>query len=212
MTLSAGDVREVRFTRTSFREGYDPDEVDAFLERVATTLGAFASGRPLEAPLTREHVEAVRFRPTKFREGYDQDEVDDFLDLVAAALAEAARSAHESAPGRHGEHGPHAQPGPRGPRTVLEAYAAARGIDAATLRASVPPVTRRGSGYVTADVDAFLERAARALEDRRRGVLPELTAHEVRTVRFRAAGWRAERYDHETIDALLDRVEAALTG
>jgi len=217
VTLSVGEVREKRFSRTSFREGYDPDEVDAFLDRVATTLAAYASGRPPEAPLTREHVLAVRFRPTKFREGYDQDEVDDFLDLAAVALTEASHAAHEHAPGQHG--GPTGYGGDvervehveHGRRTVLEADAAQRGIDSATLRASVPAPTRRGSGYVTEDVDAFVDRAARALDDRRRGAVPDLTAHEVRTVRFRAAGWRAERYDHATIDALLDRVEAALT-
>lgn len=204
MALSAGDVRAVRFTRTSFREGYDPDEVDAFLERAAATLAAFASGRPLEAPLTREHVEAVRFRPTRLREGYDQDEVDDLLDDVADALAEAARAAREHAPGEPGS--------PHGRRTVLEAPAAESVIDAVTLWAALPAPTRHGPGYASDEVDAFVERAARALEDRGRGVVPELTPHEVRTVRFRSAGWRAERYDHETVDALLDRVEAALAG
>lgn len=212
MTLSAGDVREKRFTRTSFREGYDPEEVDAFLDRAATTLAAYASGRPPEAPLTPEHVDAVRFRPTRFREGYDQDEVDDFLDLVTDALARVSVELHE--PGAPVTHGVPGEPVPRVGPDVHAAGAGSHGagLDAATLRASVPAPARRGPGYVVEEVDAFVERAARALEDRRQGVVPELTAHEVRTVRFHAAGWRGERYPYAEVDALLDRVVAALSG
>lgn len=65
---------------TSFREGYDQQEVDAFAARVVAALdGSDGSLRP-------EDVLTQRFRSTKFRQGYDQDAVDDLLDRVVVTL------------------------------------------------------------------------------------------------------------------------------
>lgn len=65
---------------TSFREGYDPEEVGVFAARVTAALdGSDGSLRP-------EDVLGQRFRSTKFRQGYDQDAVDDLLDEVVVAL------------------------------------------------------------------------------------------------------------------------------
>ncbi|WP_258725942.1 DivIVA domain-containing protein [Cellulomonas sp. NS3] len=208
--LTAHDVRGARFARTRFREGYDIGEVDALLGRAAATLEVLAGQRPGPAVLTARDVADSRFMATKFRDGYDQVEVDDFLDALATALASAAASASRSADPTDP---PGAQPLAGALRTVLEAHAAeraARSWDSPALRAAVPEVTRRGPGYVREDVDAFLERAARSLDDLRRGATPELGPQDVRAARFREAGWRAERYDQDAIDALLDRVEASL--
>ncbi|NRD26787.1 DivIVA domain-containing protein [Frigoribacterium sp. VKM Ac-2836] len=90
----ARDVTEKGFTPVRFRGGYAMDDVDAFLERIRTTLAAYEQGTA-SGVLTAVDVVDSRFRPTKFKEGYDQDEVDDFLDQVVAALRR-----HESTGGR----------------------------------------------------------------------------------------------------------------
>lgn len=80
------DIDGVRFTPTKFREGYDQDEVDEYLDRVRAALADWETGRP--APMLTSHdVVTKSFQPTKFRAGYDQREVDDFLDDVVRTLA-----------------------------------------------------------------------------------------------------------------------------
>jgi DivIVA domain-containing protein len=83
--LHADDVRNVSFSSTKWREGYDHDEVDDFLDRVEAQLRYDGSGRSVK-PLTAEAVIDQKFRATKFRPGYDQDEVDDFLDRIVTEL------------------------------------------------------------------------------------------------------------------------------
>jgi DivIVA domain-containing protein len=80
--LSADDVHQVRFARARYREGYDQDEVDDFLDRVERQL----RGRDEVRPLTPEDVIEQRFAATRFRGGYDEDEVDDFLDRIVTEL------------------------------------------------------------------------------------------------------------------------------
>lgn len=65
---------------TSFREGYDQDEVDAFAARVAAAFDRRGE------PLAPADVLNQRFQATKFRQGYDQDAVDDLLDRVVVTL------------------------------------------------------------------------------------------------------------------------------
>src|SRR5690349_14386128 len=70
------------FTRVRWREGYDIDEVNAFLERLAATV----EGRYVDSPVTVADIRNVSFTPVRFREGYSVDEVDAFLDQAAQAL------------------------------------------------------------------------------------------------------------------------------
>jgi DivIVA domain-containing protein len=84
--VTAAEVRAARFQATKFREGYDQDEIDAFMTRAAEALEAKASGRPWTHLLTRDGVLNAKFQATKFREGYDQDQVDDLLDRVVVSL------------------------------------------------------------------------------------------------------------------------------
>jgi DivIVA domain-containing protein len=82
--LRPEDVRQVRFGSSTFREGYNQDEVDEFLDRVELRLRG--AGGPEIQSLTAEDVVNQRFSATKFRPGYDQDDVDDFLDRIVTEL------------------------------------------------------------------------------------------------------------------------------
>lgn len=80
--LTADAVLNAKFQATKFREGYDQDAVDDFLDRVVATLRGDAA-----VPLTAADIDAQRFPSTKFREGYDVDDVDDLMDRVRTTLA-----------------------------------------------------------------------------------------------------------------------------
>jgi DivIVA domain-containing protein len=84
--MRAEDVQAKRFSPVRFREGYDTDDVDAFLTRVQAAMTADDEGRAGATDVRPEDVVNARFTPTKFREGYHQDEVDDFLDEIVADL------------------------------------------------------------------------------------------------------------------------------
>lgn len=72
MSDAAEAIQAKRFSATRFREGYDVDDVDDFLDRA---VQAVRRGDDLTSV-----VDDVRFRTVKFSEGYDMQEVDDFLD------------------------------------------------------------------------------------------------------------------------------------
>jgi DivIVA domain-containing protein len=74
--LSTDDIDRVSFTQVRFREGYDIDEVDAF---VAAIRASIAAGPSAAGALGSVGVSSARFQPTKFRPGYDQNEVDALL-------------------------------------------------------------------------------------------------------------------------------------
>ena len=88
------------------------------------------------------------------------------------------------------------------------------GITAAELRAVTigrPPIGRRG--YRPEEVDAFLARAAEALEARAAGRVPVMGPDDVHAVVFGKPGFRAGRgYDEDQVDDLLAAVAAALSG
>ena len=71
--LTADDVLNVKFQVSSFKEGYNQDEVDEFLDEVTTTMREFEerlgtsqassgpSHRKAEILLTSEGVRNIRF-------------------------------------------------------------------------------------------------------------------------------------------------------
>lgn len=74
-----------RFPRAgALRRGYDPDDVDDFIDRVLAALDG-------QSPLTVEEVRAAPFRPR--RGGYVEDEVDETLDRVVELLMLMRREA-----------------------------------------------------------------------------------------------------------------------
>ncbi|MBO1752047.1 DivIVA domain-containing protein [Actinotalea sp. BY-33] len=187
--ISAAEVRSARFTPTKFREGYEPEQVDALMARVAAGLDAAATG---EAPgVTAEDVLNARFKATKFTEGYDQDQVDDFLDRVVASLR-AGEGAGAAA-------GPAGQP--------------AEPIDAARLRselASLQP-RRMRAGYDPDAVAAIVNAAAGSLDLHARGLRPSPGADEVAGAQLPTTWW-TPGFDRHAVDALLARVVTTLRG
>ncbi|OCI33141.1 DivIVA domain-containing protein [Oerskovia enterophila] len=85
--LSAQQVLDTTFTATKFREGYDVEQVDIYLDDVSATLKAYeAGGRPGPGLLTSVEARGARFSATKWREGYDVTEVDDLIDSIVGTL------------------------------------------------------------------------------------------------------------------------------
>ena len=73
------------FTRVRWREGYDMDQVDAFLERLMATV----EGRYVERPVTADEIHEVSFSPVRLTHGYSVQEVDAFLDTAESLLRRA---------------------------------------------------------------------------------------------------------------------------
>ena len=112
--LTADDVLNVKFEVSSFKEGYNQDEVDVFLDDVTTTMREFEerlgtsqessgpSHRRAEILLTSEGVRNIRFSTTRWS-GYHIDQVDAFLAQVLASLealeAQARTHAFAGQPG-----------------------------------------------------------------------------------------------------------------
>jgi DivIVA domain-containing protein len=87
--VTAAEVSNYRFSPTKFREGYNVQQVDAFLERIRVALENIEQRPGSPVGLTPAEVQGARFGVTKFRAGYDQDEVDGVLDAVVSTLRAA---------------------------------------------------------------------------------------------------------------------------
>lgn len=110
MSDLAREIETQRFTTTRFRPGYDPDEVDDFLDRV---IQAVRNGDDL-TPM----IDAARFRSVTLGEAYDEDEVDDYLEgLKHRQQAESTppATAPASAPSAPATSQPSAPPAARRP-------------------------------------------------------------------------------------------------
>ena len=80
-TVTAFDALHTPFRIRTLRSGYEPDQVDDFLDLVAAALTDVQAGQT--PTMTIHDVFAVKFDTTRFQPGYHMDQVDDFLDLVA---------------------------------------------------------------------------------------------------------------------------------
>ena len=95
--LTSDDVLNVKFQVSSFKEGYNQDEVDVFLDDVTTTMREFEerlgtsressgpSHRRAEILLTSGNVRSIRFATTRWS-GYHIDQVDAFLAQVLTTM------------------------------------------------------------------------------------------------------------------------------
>ncbi|WNV82270.1 DivIVA domain-containing protein [Umezawaea sp. Da 62-37] len=165
--LSPADVRNMKFPRHARTgHGYDVEQVNGFLRRIADAL----SGRIRVHP---DEVRAVVFRRAATgQRGYDPRPVDDFL----------ARAERQLRAGYV-------------PPTGLRS-----GEDLLSLK-----LPKASNGYDRIEVDAFLGRAAAALDGRTR-----MTAGEVRNTRFSTTSGLRRGYRVQAVDALLDTLEQEL--
>ncbi|GGL32180.1 DivIVA domain-containing protein [Planomonospora parontospora] len=89
-----------RFPRVlGVRYGYDPDQVDALIHRIESTLGR---GAPTDAPITADEIREARFR-VKLG-GYNETAVDYALDAFIVAvetLAAGERAVEARTAGHH---------------------------------------------------------------------------------------------------------------
>ncbi len=180
-SLTGDDVRQAVFGKPPVgKRGYDEDQVDAFMERVAAALDGFGS-------LTAAEVHNVIFsKPPLGRRGYDEQEVDAMLDLAASALGQPA--------------GTDAQP----PATTSAVPEPLSGYQ--LRQADLPHAPIGTRGYDRRQVDEYLERLATTL-DRSGASLP---SDELRRVPFPLTSGLRRGYRVEDVDALLDRVRAEL--
>jgi DivIVA domain-containing protein len=83
--LTAEQVHSVAFSKPPlFKRGYNEDEVDAFLDRVESTL----RDRTVPGSLTVTDLYDVAFsRPPLGKRGYNEEEVDAFVDRVRIELS-----------------------------------------------------------------------------------------------------------------------------
>ena len=85
--MRSDDIASVRFRTTVFEPGYEPREVDTFLERAESALRHYEGGLAnAAAPLDADTVTHIRFTSTRYREGYHPQDVDGFLDRLAEAF------------------------------------------------------------------------------------------------------------------------------
>jgi len=84
--LTPEQVHSVTFSKPPlFKRGYNEDEVDAFLDRVESTL----RDRDAFAGLTAADLHNVAFsKPPIGKRGYNEDEVDAFVELVRNELSQ----------------------------------------------------------------------------------------------------------------------------
>ncbi|HZE40680.1 MAG TPA: Hsp70 family protein [Stackebrandtia sp.] len=79
--ITPEEIRNVQFSTVKLREGYDEEEVDAYLDEAEARV---ARGETPAVP-----GQTVVFKVTRLREGYAMNEVDDFVDRLIA-LSDAA--------------------------------------------------------------------------------------------------------------------------
>jgi DivIVA domain-containing protein len=75
-------IKNVTFTPTRLRGGYDERAVDNFLDAVVASLGGSS------VPMTAARIRDEMFPQVKFKGGYLMEDVDEFRRLLADAVAQ----------------------------------------------------------------------------------------------------------------------------
>ncbi|WP_216378888.1 DivIVA domain-containing protein [Arcanobacterium phocae] len=169
-----------------FRSGYDPAQVDAFLEQAKDAYDvAYEDGQEI----TEETVRRVSF--PWVRNGYHAQLVDAALDRLERAFIQRRRAARVREEGED--------------RWLRSTY------DRAT---SLYPRLRRPagqrfahpekSGYSSADVDALMDRIIAFFDS-----AEPITSQEVRNTTFSSAK-NEKAYEEKVVDVFLDRVISVL--
>lgn len=93
--LSSDQVFSVRVKTVRFREGYNADQVDEFLEEVVESLKWLEAGQITgpngEIPLGPDDVRNKTFDTTKYDSAYDMRQVDDLLQSIEQTLEHYVR-------------------------------------------------------------------------------------------------------------------------
>lgn len=177
------------FTRVPrTRTGYDPQEVEEFLERARESYNA-PDGEVIADRIDDEAVRAVTFN--RVSGGYDWAEVDAALDRLEQAFIQQRRAAVMSTSGSDDWMNRAADMAktlyPRMLRPEGERFAEAD-----------------GRGYHRDDVDECVDQLARYFDGE-----TEMSANDVRSAAFRVARG-SKAYDFATVDAYLDRAVQVL--
>ena len=85
--VTARDALHAPFRLVRFRGGYDPKQVDDFMDQVEVALREATSGGV--PALSVADIFDAQFHKTWFELGYARDDVDDFLDRTADTLQAA---------------------------------------------------------------------------------------------------------------------------
>jgi DivIVA domain-containing protein len=158
--------------------GYRINEVQALLRRMQRTAQRAEAG---EIPrLTAADVDGAEFGLRPF--GYRIDEVDDLLDRVAETLR------------------------PLGP--IVSVPSPPKGFLMTATRARRLRFKKRGSGYVKADVDRWVDEIAAELDRLESGLPPTRpTEEELNLLTF---DYERRGYDEGQVDRFLDQAAATL--
>jgi DivIVA domain-containing protein len=191
-----------RFSTSRLRVGrYDRAEVDAFRNAVRDMFLGIS-----RSPLTWRAPPGKQFTTTRgLRPGYDPEQVDAFLDKAERGLAAMGSTDRPPEPPVSGTI---LTDGPSGPtQQDFQPPQWAEWAEWAEWADSTRfSTTRKGSGYETAEVDAFRQE----IPDTFLGVLqPPLTSDEVCDKRFRMA---RRGYDVVQVDAFCDEAEQRLAA
>jgi len=223
-TMATADwVQDMKFQATKFREGYEQDEIDEYLDELVATLRAWETsaatgGPPPHGVQTSSDVRNKKFQGTKFREGYEQDEVDKFLDYVMNTLR-----AYEtrSGAGGYGIAGPVGAPDSdlnAGPpdqswtaRTIATEVTADR-VSHMTLKR----VTWK-KAYNLEEIDACMQEIVAALRAWEASAMAGgppphgvLTSSDLLNKKFNITKFRQEGYEQDQVDEFLDEVVEVL--
>ena len=178
-----GQVHTAFPLATKRQYGYNPDQVEKFLDHArATYEGAARTG----VVMTSEDVRRMSFAVK--RGGYSARYVDAAMDRLEEVFFERERRVRMRADGEDA--------------WWDETRALLSEVRARLQRPRGKRFRRRGifaTGYRRSQVDAFLDRVSEMFENRELGLAPS----EVRDVVFHSQ-WRG--YDEEQVDALLDGV------
>jgi DivIVA domain-containing protein len=186
---------------TTFKTGgsYDAAEVDAFREEIRNTFLGVS-----QPPVKADDLRGKQFPSANDEPSYDKKQVDAFLDAAGIRLAAMESTDRPPEPPVSGTV---LADGPSGP--TQQDFQPPRWADWAewaewadsTRFSTTPP----GSGYDTAEVDAFRQE----IRDTFLGVRqPPLTSDEANDRRFRLA--RRGGYDVHQVDAFCDEAEQRL--
>jgi DivIVA domain-containing protein len=181
--LTPQDIRDVAFDRAPLgKRGYDEKQVDAFLDRIESTLAGTDT-------LTPDEVREVVFADApRLKRGYHEDQVDAFLDLVVSTLEQLP----EPDPAEETSLLPATEPAPLAePIEHTEP-------PADLLALPLPPAPPGARGYRVGDVEKLARLLADAIEQ-----VDGPTSADLMTAKLNRTFFNGQGYHTGAVDALL---------